>query len=83
MDYNFNDLVSVDLTKNQRLALESFINDRGIIIFKNSKLLKVINAEDFEAVPAELMKWTVVAGKVDEELVKLRKKEVALFQKNS
>ena len=44
------ELVRVELTKNQKLALESFITDRGEEIFKNSNLLKVINRGDFDAV---------------------------------
>jgi lysozyme len=75
------ELVRIDLTKNQILALESFIADRGEEIFKNSNLLKVINKGDFDAVPTELAKWTVDAGRVRPELELLRQKEIALFTK--
>lgn len=75
------ELVRVELTKNQTLALESFIEDRGDAIFKNSNLLKVINKGDFDAVPTELAKWTIDSGRVRPELELLRQKEIALFTK--
>ena len=75
------ELVRTDLTKNQILALESFIADRGEEIFKNSNLLKVINRGDFDAVPAELAKWTVDSGRHRSELELLRQKEIKLFTK--
>jgi lysozyme len=75
------ELVRTELTKNQILALESFITDRGEEIFKNSNLLKVINRGDFDAVPNELAKWIVDNGKRLPELVELREKEITLFTK--
>jgi lysozyme len=81
MNPSIKELVRTELTKNQILALESFIADRGEEIFKNSNLLKVINRGDFDAVPAELAKWTVDAGRVRPELELLRQKEISLFTK--
>jgi lysozyme len=75
------ELVRIELTKNQILALESFINDRGATIFKNSNLLKVINKNDFEAVPTELAKWVIENGRHRPELEALRQKEITLFTK--
>jgi lysozyme len=75
------ELVRSELTKNQTLALESFITDRGEEIFKNSNLLKVINRGDFDAVPAELAKWVVSNGRHRPDLELLRQKEIALFTK--
>jgi lysozyme len=75
------ELVRTELTKNQILALESFIADRGEEIFKNSNLLKVINRGDFDAVPNELAKWVVDNGRRRLELAELREKEIALFTK--
>ena len=75
------ELVRSELTKNQTLALESFIKDRGEEIFKNSNLLKVINKGDFDNVPAELAKWVVSNGRRQPELELLRQKEIALFAK--
>jgi|LauGreDrversion4_2_1035121.scaffolds.fasta_scaffold129646_6 lysozyme len=75
------DLVKVKLTESQTAALVSFVNDRGQTIFKNSNLLKVINKNDFEAVPAELAKWVVENGRRVQDLELLRQKEIALFTK--
>jgi lysozyme len=76
------ELVKVELTKNQILALESFITDRGEEIFKNSNLLKIINKSDFDAVPAEIAKWGISNGRVRPDLELLREKEIALFIKD-
>lgn len=75
------ELVRTELTKNQILALESFITDRGEEIFKNSNLLKVINRGDFDAVPTELARWTIENGRVRPELEERRQKEIILFTK--
>jgi lysozyme len=81
MNPKIKELVRTELTKNQILALESFVADRGEEIFKNSNLLKVINKGDFDAVPSELAKWTVQNGKRSPELAELREKEITLFTK--
>lgn len=72
-------LVKVKLTKNQLAAITSFVEDRGIVIFKNSRLLKVLNVGDFDAVTEELAKWVVDNGRRSDELVLLRQKEITLF----
>ena len=81
MNLTIKGLVRSELTKNQILALESFILDRGEEIFKNSNLLKVINRGDFDAVPNELAKWVIDNGRHCPELTELREKEIALFTK--
>ena len=81
MDQSIAELVKVELTNNQLQALESFVNDRGLDIFKNSTLLKVINRNEFDQVPSELRKWVVNNGRKLNELVDLREQEVALFTK--
>jgi lysozyme len=81
MHQSIKELVKVKLTNNQLQALESFINDRGLEIFKNSTLLKLINRNEFDQVPAELRKWVVNNGRKLSELVEMREKEVALFIK--
>ena len=75
------ELVRIELTKNQILALESFISDRGEEIFKNSNLLKIINKGDLNSVPVELSKWVVDSGRLRPELELLRQKEITLFTK--
>ena len=81
MNPKIKELVRTELTKNQILALESFITDRGEEIFKNSNLLKVINKGDFGAVPDELSKWVIDNGRRRPELELLRQKEITLFSK--
>jgi lysozyme len=75
------ELVKTNLTKNQTAAIESFVSDRGIEIFKNSSLLKALNRNDLAAVPAELARWIVHNGRRDYSLVTLREQEIALFTK--
>lgn len=75
------DLVKVDLTRSQTSALESFIEDRGAAIFRNSNLLKAINRNDFDAAIVEFRKWVVDSGRQRDDLVELREKEIALFTK--
>lgn len=75
------DLVKVKLTNNQIKALESFINDRGVPIFKNSSLLKAINRSDFDSAVLEFKKWTIESGRVRPELIELRNQEIDLFTK--
>lgn len=81
MNQTIKELVKVSLTDNQILALESFINDRGQDIFKNSNLLKVINRNELDSVPDELAKWIVDSGRRRQELIELREKEIELFTK--
>jgi GH24 family phage-related lysozyme (muramidase) len=75
------DLVKVDLTRSQMSALESFVEDRGPAIFRNSNLLKAINRSDHDAVILEFRKWTIDSGRQRDDLVELREKEIALFTK--
>lgn len=81
MNSTVKSLIKTKLTKNQLAAIESFIEDRGLVIFKNSRLLKVINNGELELVPDELAKWTVENGQRKEELVELRNREIELFTK--
>lgn len=76
------DLVKVKLNANQKQALISFIECRGVSAFKNSNLLKTINKNDFGNVPNELSKWTIDAGKPSIDLEQRRQKEIKLFSKS-
>ena len=73
------DLVKVTLTKNQQAALESFVDSMGEDVFKNSTLLKAINKNELDTVPAELARWNVQSGKRSVELDALRQQEIDLF----
>ena len=63
-------LVKVELTQNQFDVLVDFSYNAGLGALKNSTLLKKVNAGDFDAVPAELAKWTKGGGKTLPGLVK-------------
>jgi lysozyme len=50
-------LIDVPLTPNQWAALLSFAFNVGVGAFRDSTLRKRLNAGDYDAVPAELMRW--------------------------
>ena len=70
-------LVTQNLTQHQFDVLVDFCYNAGAGALKSSTLLKKINAGDFDAVPAELMKWTKGGGKVLPGLVRRRQAESA------
>lgn len=72
--------VKVPLTQNQFDALVSFTFNVGLGAFQKSTLLKKLNAGQYDAVPAELMKWTKAGGKELPGLVRRRRAEAALWR---
>ena len=70
-------LVKVELEQHQFDVLVDFAYNAGVGNLKSSTLLKKVNAEDFDAVPKELMKWTKAAGKELPGLVRRRQAEIA------
>ena len=75
-----NRLVKVPLTQSQFDALVSFVYNVGVGAFQKSTLLKKLNAGQYDAVPAELMKWTKGGGKELPGLVRRRRAECALWR---
>ena len=73
-------MVKVPLTENQFDTLVSFAFNCGIAALRRSTLLKRVNAGAFDAVPAELMKWTRADGKELPGLVRRRRAEAALWR---
>lgn len=73
-------LVKVPLTQNQFDALVSFTFNVGEGALAKSTLLKKLNAGDYDAVPAELMKWTKGGGKELPGLVRRRRAEAAMWR---
>ena len=71
------EMVNQPLTQHQFDVLVDFAYNAGIGNLKSSTLLKKVNAGDFDAVPAELMKWTKGGGKVLPGLVRRRQAESA------
>lgn len=74
-------LVKVPLNENQYGALTSLVFNIGEGNFAKSTLLKKLNAGNYAAVPAELMKWNKAKGKVLAGLTRRRKAEGQLFTK--
>jgi lysozyme len=75
-------MVTVGLSQGQFDALVSFAYNCGTGALKKSTLLKKVNAEDWDACPAEFMKYTRGGGKVLPGLVRRRKAEVESFVGN-
>ena len=78
---SMNSMVKVSLNQNQFDALVSFIFNVGESAFRNSTLLKVLNAGHFDQVPAQLRRWIRDNGKVVKGLVNRREKEIALWNR--
>jgi hypothetical protein len=80
-----NDRVKLPLTQNQNDALVSFVSDIGAGAFEQSTVLRLLNAGNFGAAPAEIRKWTRERSKgtaVERPaLVKRRDAEAELFAK--
>ncbi len=74
-----NDAVIVALNQNQFNALVSFTFNVGSSAFRNSTLLKVLNQEQYDEVPAQMRRWNKVNGKVVQGLVNRREKEIAVW----
>lgn len=86
-DFNINqiekqlkNLVKVELTKNQKSALTSFLYNVGYGNFEKSKLLEMINNDpnDFR-IQHEFMKWTTSRGRPMKGLRKRRIEELELY----
>ncbi len=72
-------LVKVSLSTNQFSALVSFTYNLGVGAFSKSTLLKVINREELDKAPEQLMRWTKAGGKVLKGLVRRRQAEADLW----
>jgi lysozyme len=71
--------VQVALNQNQFDALVSFTFNVGVGAFQSSTLLKVLNQQQYDEVPAQLLRWTRAAGKVVQGLVNRRQNEINLW----
>ena len=67
--------VTVPLSPAQFDTLVSFAFNVGATAFRNSTLVRLLNAGDYAAVPDQLKRWVYSAGQVDGVLVKRRKDE--------
>ena len=73
------DGVDVELSQNQFDALVSFCFNVGRMAFKNSTLLRLLNQEKYDEVPAQLRRWVRCNGKVIQGLVSRREQEIELW----
>lgn len=73
------ELVAVPLHQNQFDALVAWCFNLGPANLKASTLLKVLNAGDYEGVPAQIKRWNKAGGKVLEGLIRRREAEALLF----
>lgn len=67
--------IKVPLYQYEFDAYSSFAYNVGVGNFKNSTLLKKLNAGDYAGACAELKKWKYAGGKVQQGLVNRREKE--------
>ena len=72
--------VSVPLKQNQFDAMVSWVYNLGPANLKSSTLLKVLNAGDYDGVPAQIKRWNKAGGKVLEGLIRRREAEALLFE---
>lgn len=75
--------VRVPLNENQFGALVSWCYNVGPGNVAKSTLVKRLNAGQYDAVPAELLKWNKAGGKVLKGLTRRREAEAVLFQKHA
>ncbi|BAP37796.1 putative lysozyme [Acinetobacter guillouiae] len=76
-----NTSVKVPLNQNQFDALVSLTYNIGTGAFKDSTLLKKLNAKDYKGAAAQFDRWNRGGGRVLAGLVKRRKAEMELFLK--
>ena len=72
--------VKVELNQDQFDALVSWTFNLGTGNLNASTMLKVVNAGDFEGVPAQIKRWNKAGGKVLEGLIRRREAEANLFE---
>ena len=79
---SINGLVTVELNQDQFDAMVSWVYNLGVGNLKASTLLKVLNAGDYDGVPAQMMRWNKAGGKVLEGLTRRRQAEADMFSGN-
>ncbi len=75
-----NNEVKVPLSQSQFDTLVSFTFNVGCQAFRDSTLLKKLNAGDYDAVPNQLMRWTKAGGKQCNGLIARRENECKLWE---
>jgi lysozyme len=72
--------IRVPLTQNQFDALVSFTFNLGAGALQRSTLRRIINRNEHEAVPVELLRWVWAGGRKLPGLVRRRAAEAALYK---
>tara|TARA_A100001515_G_scaffold37210_1_gene29281 strand:- start:5 stop:451 length:447 start_codon:yes stop_codon:yes gene_type:complete len=75
-----NKYVTAPLSQNQFDAMVSWVYNLGPANLKASTLLKVLNAEDYEGVPAQIKRWNKAGGEILDGLIRRREAEARLFK---
>jgi lysozyme len=73
-------LLTVDTAQNQFDAMLSLAYNIGLGNFKASTLLRLHNQQDFDAVPAQFLRWNLQAGQVLAGLTRRRQGEADIYQ---
>ena len=71
--------VDVPLTQGQFDALVDFVYNVGETNFRNSTLLRELNAMNYDGAKAQFASWNISQGKVNQSLVARRQAETAIF----
>lgn len=71
--------VAYPLEQHQFDALVSFSFNVGIAAFRSSTLVRLLNQDQPETVPAQLRRWVRAGGKVSAGLVNRRENEIRLW----
>ena len=61
-------------------ALVSWTYNLGPTNLNNSTMLKVLNAGEYDEVPAQIKRWNKAGGKVLQGLIRRREAEALLFE---
>lgn len=75
-----NDLVDVELNQHQYDALCSFVYNVGREAFRNSTLLRLLNAGNYDGAAAQFARWNKADGRVLAGLSRRRESEREMFQ---
>ena len=78
-DY-INDMVECDLEQHQFDALVAWVYNLGPTNLRSSTMLKRLNANDLDDVPAQIRRWNKAGGKVLAGLTRRREAEALMFQ---
>jgi lysozyme len=78
-DY-INDMVECDLEQHQFDALVAWVYNLGPTNLRSSTMLKRLNANDLDDVPAQIRRWNKAGGKVLAGLTRRREADALMFQ---